>query len=155
MKPWEIFCKNVYLFNFQFRARRWRILSHSTKPRVHGSHWQVLCQPDRGGVPDGGGQQGGGGGGAGVRVLQLPLRDDRGEHQLQRQHLPALRLHHVQAAADTLTTRDNHSCFYANWQCPSKTNIHALLIKISSLNISYKIAIEQMLMTMLPADESR
>ena len=106
------------MFNFQFRERRWRILSHSTKPRVHGSHWQVLCQPDRGGVPDGGGQQGGGGGGAGVRVLQLPLRDDRGEHQLQRQHLPALRLHHVQAAADTL------------------------LIKISGLNISYKIAIE-------------
>ena len=92
------------MFNFQFRERRWRILSHSTKPRVHGSHWQVICQPDRGGVPDGGGQQGGGGGGAGVRVLQLPLRDDRGEHQLQRQHLPALRLHHVQAAADTLTT---------------------------------------------------
>ena len=93
-------CLFVY---FQFRERRWRILSNSTKPRVHGSHWKVICQPDCGRVPDGGGQQGGGGG-AGVRVLQLPLRDGRGEHQLQRQHLPALRLHHVQAAAGTLTT---------------------------------------------------
>ena len=92
-------CRQLY-FLFQPRGgdgRKWWGSIHRIipEPGVHGGHREILRQPDVDPLQDGGGWWAGGLW-VDIRVQQLSLRTERGEHVVQWQHLSALWLHHVQ-----------------------------------------------------------
>ena len=73
-----------------------RVLCNGSKPRVHGSYWQVFCKSDSNLIPDGGaGWQRWGGYGHGVWVRHMSLCHSGGEYELQWQHMSTLWLHNV------------------------------------------------------------